>query len=343
VEIVFDAIHRLNEGFELTRLNELLIVSVLGFLVNMIGLTAFGHAHHHGHSHDHSHNHSHSNDHSHKHTHKSSHDHSHSHSHSHSHHNSHDHGHSNGSNGNFSDSHFNKYPYNSMEVSNPITPALTAPSNSVPPTPLPVDTHSHANENMQGIFLHILADALGSVAVIISTLLTKYNSWSGWDPLASCMIAILIFFSAIPLVKSSGMRLLLSLSHEAEYKCRGVLQGISELRDVVGYAGVRFWMADQEVGTHHDHDHHHHHGQKHEHEHEHEHEHGHNHGHDDDCGGHVTKATIIGVIHIIAGKSADLDDVRDRTDQYLKSRGFDVLLHVETQGEGRCWCGGGLR
>lgn len=52
VEICFDAFERLWEGHELQRLNELLIVSVLGFLVNIVGLTAFGHAHH-GHGHDH--------------------------------------------------------------------------------------------------------------------------------------------------------------------------------------------------------------------------------------------------------------------------------------------------
>jgi hypothetical protein len=88
---------------------------------------------------------------------------------------------------------------------------------------------------MQGIFLHILADALGSVAVIISTLLTKYYGWSGWDPIASCIIAILIFASAIPLVKSSGMRLMLSLPADAEYGIRNTLQELSSLRGVVGY------------------------------------------------------------------------------------------------------------
>src|SRR4051812_44809462 len=46
VEIIFDAFERLWEGHELQRLNELLIVSILGFLVNIVGLTAFGHAHH---------------------------------------------------------------------------------------------------------------------------------------------------------------------------------------------------------------------------------------------------------------------------------------------------------
>jgi zinc transporter 5/7 len=146
--------------------------------------------------------------------------------------------------------------------------------------------HSHDNENMQGIFLHILADALGSVAVIISTLLTKYYGWSGWDPIASCIIAILIFGSAIPLVKSSGMRLMLSLPTDVEYSLRTTLQELSSLRGVVAYAVPKFWLEDEGaahaevhakqlegVGHKHDHDH------DHDHSHDHSHEKGHIHSH----------------------------------------------------------------
>lgn len=298
VEIIFDAFERLWEGSELHRLNELLIVSVLGFLVNIVGLTAFGHAHH-GHGHDHGHDHG-------------------------------DHGHSHG--------------------------------------------HSHDNENMQGIFLHILADALGSVAVIISTLLTKYYGWSGWDPIASCIIAILIFLSAIPLVKSSGMRLMLSLPADIEYGIRNTLQELSSLRGVVGYAVPKFWIEDEgaahaEAHAHehekcdHDHDHGHSHAHE-EHGHSHDHSdhdhsgHAHSHGHDDHSHGHDHHShghdhdhdhdhdhaprgqRILGAIHIIAARAADLEDVRERTAQFLKGKGMDVVLHVEREGDGNCWCGG---
>ncbi|KAJ4366552.1 putative zinc transporter msc2 [Ascochyta clinopodiicola] len=299
LEIIFDASERLWEGHELQRLNELLIVSILGFLVNIVGLTAFGHAHHgHGHSHDHG---------------------------------DHDHGHG----------------------------------------------HSHDNENMQGIFLHILADALGSVAVIISTLLTKYYGWSGWDPIASCIIAILIFLSAIPLVKSSGMRLMLSLPTDAEYGVRNTLQELSSLRGVVGYTVPKFWLEDEgaahaEVhakehkhehehehgacndGHNHDHGHahgheHKHSGHDHDHDHAHDHDHSHSlsnghahaHDHDHDHSHAPGKQRILGVMHIIASQAADLEDVRERTIQFLKGRNMDVVVHVEREGDGRCWCGGG--
>ena len=50
---------------------------------------------------------------------------------------------------------------------------------------------------------------------------------------------------------------------------------------------------------------------------------------------------VLGVIHIIASKTSDLDDVRKRTDSFLRSRGLDVVVQVEREGETRCWCGGG--
>ena len=307
VEIIFDAFHRLREGSELQRLNELLIVSVMGFIVNIVGLTAFGHAHHH-HGHDHGHSHGHE-------------DHSHGHS-------------------------------NSSPMIPPTPMSATTPA---PPPQKPVHHHhDHENENMQGIFLHILADALGSVAVIISTLLTKYYGWSGWDPLASCIISVLIFGSAAPLVKSSGLRLLLTLPDDVEYSVRNTLQEISTLRGVVGYSVPRFWLEDEGTAHAHAHAHEHHHDHDHVHDHSHGHEHGHSHGShsrgdEGQCHGHGEhdheadhsgERKILGVIHIIAARSADLEDVRERVAQFVKGQGMDVVVHVEPEGEGRCFCGG---
>jgi len=124
--VFYEAIGRLFEPPEINT-NRLLIVSVAGFAVNMIGIFSFSHAHahahgggggggcamsqpapvkeqhHHGHSHD-EHGHSHGGG-------------------------SHDHGHSHGSS---------------------------------------QHGHSHSltdNANMKGVFLHVLADTLGSVSI----------------------------------------------------------------------------------------------------------------------------------------------------------------------------------
>lgn len=138
------------------------------------------------------------------HHHGHDHGHSHGHSHDHSHGEKHDHGHSHGHD----------------------------------------HGHDHDNENMRGIYLHVLADTLGSVSVIVSTILTSFWGWSGWDPLASCFIATLIFFSAQPLVFSSARRLLLTVPEGVEYNLRNVLAGIGQQRGVVSYATPKFWMDD---------------------------------------------------------------------------------------------------
>lgn len=88
----------------------------------------------------------------------------------------------------------------------------------------------------------MLADTLGSVAVVISTLLIHFYGWSGFDPIASCLIAILIFASAVPLVKMSASKLLLTVPEDSEYDLREVLGGIAGLRGVVGYAVPKFWL-----------------------------------------------------------------------------------------------------
>lgn len=46
---------------------------------------------------------------------------------------------------------------------------------------------SHHSHNMRGVFLHILADTMGSVGVVISTLMIQYWGWTGFDPIASLL------------------------------------------------------------------------------------------------------------------------------------------------------------
>jgi zinc transporter 5/7 len=58
------------------------------------------------------------------------------------------------------------------------------------------------------MFLHVLADTLGSVGVIISTLSIRYFGWTWADPLCSIFIAVLITASSWPLLKETGEILL---------------------------------------------------------------------------------------------------------------------------------------
>ncbi|KAF9434797.1 putative zinc transporter msc2 [Entomortierella beljakovae] len=175
--IVIEAIERLVHPPEMNT-HRLLLVSFLGFVVNMVGIFAFNHGHAHGHSHGHSHGHDHG----------------------------HGHGHDHG--------------------------------------------HGH-NANMQGVFLHIMADTLGSVGVIISTLLIDWFGWTGFDPIASMFIAILIFLSVIPLIKDSAAVLMLEVPDEKLGSIEHALQQVSNIPGVASYSCARFWPNSPEsmIGT----------------------------------------------------------------------------------------------
>ncbi|KAL8734348.1 MAG: hypothetical protein Q9166_001546 [cf. Caloplaca sp. 2 TL-2023] len=321
IEIVYEAIERLVEGSEMQRIGELLTVSTLGLVVNLVGVTAFGHAHHghshgshdHGHSHgghDHGHDHG-GHDHGHRH---GSNDHNHTHE-KHEHYNDenvktgkphehHDHHHSdekhNGGQEHIHQHeqvvHLHASPNPSSYSSVPATPSKPTHSHLHASEVAPHHHHSHGNENMHGIYLHILADTLGSAAVVASTLLIHFYGWSGFDPLASCLIAILIFASAIPLVKSSAKTLLLTVPEDTEFDLREALAGVSALKGVVGYAAPKFWLGEGD------------------------------------------ERKVLGVIHITAARGADMEELKERAVAYLKSKHMDVLVQVEREGMNRCWC-----
>jgi zinc transporter 5/7 len=175
--------------------NRLLIVSVGGLVVNLVGIVAFSDAHAHAHGGHCSHSHSNAPSHGHQH----SHSHVDKHSHHHHHHHSTD--------------------------------------------------GSHPNANMQGIFLHVLADTLGSVAVIISSLLIQQFGWHVADPICSLFLSGLIFLSVIPLVRESMKTLLLVPSDfPGLQKC---LEKIHHIEGVVHYSHAHFWQLSSSalVGT----------------------------------------------------------------------------------------------
>ncbi|KAJ2477353.1 putative zinc transporter msc2 [Coemansia sp. RSA 2131] len=104
-------------------------------------------------------------------------------------------------------------------------------------------THGHhRSQNMQGVFLHVLADTLGSVGVIISTLLIQTFGWTGFDPLASIAIAGLIFASVVPLVRDSVHMLLLRLPDQSQADVRAAVNQITEqVGGIVKLTKVQFW------------------------------------------------------------------------------------------------------
>lgn len=87
--------------------------------------------------------------------------------------------------------------------------------------------HSHSNENMRGVYLHVLADALGSVGVICSSLLIKWKGWYLADPVASIIISGLILASVGPLIAATAAPL---LSRSPEHLDDSILHATSQIR-----------------------------------------------------------------------------------------------------------------
>jgi cobalt-zinc-cadmium efflux system protein len=63
--------------------------------------------------------------------------------------------------------------------------------------------HSHEDLNLKGAFLHIIADALSSIGVLLAALAVWKMHWLWADGVISLFIASLIMVSALPLIQQS--------------------------------------------------------------------------------------------------------------------------------------------
>lgn len=238
--IFSEAVERAVEPPEVKH-ERLFVVSVLGFLVNMVGIFAFQHGHSHGggegHGHSHSvgasHGHSHGvgmDDSDHGHSHEKKHGHSHE---SDSHGHSHDHGHSHGGGDSHGHGHGSSQGHGNDDHSH-ITGAKAA-----------------QKQIMQGVFLHILADTLGSVGVIISSGLIHYFGWMIADPICSMFIATLIAISVLPLLKESIGILMQRTPYSLDLQLPTCYQRVSQLEGVYSVQEPHFWTlcSDVYIGT----------------------------------------------------------------------------------------------
>ncbi|XP_032329441.1 zinc transporter 5 isoform X2 [Camelus ferus] len=113
--------------------------------------------------------------------------------------------------------------------------------------------HSHGsigggmNANMRGVFLHVLADTLGSIGVIVSTVLIEQFGWFIADPLCSLFIAVLIFLSVVPLIKDACQVLLLRLPPEYEKELHTALEKIQKIEGLISYRDPHFWRHSASV------------------------------------------------------------------------------------------------
>uniref|UniRef100_A0A8C7SGU8 Zinc transporter n=1 Tax=Oncorhynchus mykiss TaxID=8022 RepID=A0A8C7SGU8_ONCMY len=237
--LIFTAFFIFSEGVERflepphVNHDRLLPVSVAGLLVNLVGIFVFqhgGHGHSHGgdegHSHSHSlfngnagHGHSHGG-HGHESKHGDGHEHSHGDGHGHSH-GGHSHGHGH--------SHSHKEPH------------CHGKATALPNSPC----------CFTGVFLHIVADTLGSVGVIISALLMQKYDLMIADPICSMCISILIGVSVVPLLRESIGILMQRTPPSLDNALPECYQRVQQLQGVYNLQEPHFWTlcTDVYIGT----------------------------------------------------------------------------------------------
>ena len=77
------------------------------------------------------------------------------------------------------------------------------------------------------MFLHILADTLGSLAVMISIFLIDTFGWIMADPVCSLFLSILIMGSVWPTMRSSALILLQRMPSSFEVPLKSVTKQVN--------------------------------------------------------------------------------------------------------------------
>ncbi|KAK8935899.1 Metal tolerance protein 8 [Platanthera zijinensis] len=101
--------------------------------------------------------------------------------------------------------------------------------------------HYHIDHNMEGIFLHVLADTMGSIGVVISTLLIKYKGWLIADPACSIFISAMIIISVVPLLRNSAEILLQRIPRTHERNLEVARDNLMKIDGVCGIQNMHVW------------------------------------------------------------------------------------------------------
>lgn len=100
-------------------------------------------------------------------------------------------------------------------------------------------TGRHDNLNVRGAWLHVAADALGSVGAIGAGLAIWVFGWMWADIVASVLIGIMVIYSSFALVREAVEVLMEGVP--AHIDVEDVRDSIAELRGVVGVHDLHIW------------------------------------------------------------------------------------------------------
>lgn len=93
--------------------------------------------------------------------------------------------------------------------------------------------------NVKGAYLHMAADTLVSVGVVVSGLIIRYTGWYAVDPLIGIVIAVVIVFSTWDLLRSSLRLSLDGVPKNMDYEIIGKI--IAGTSGVEGFHHMHIW------------------------------------------------------------------------------------------------------
>lgn len=100
--------------------------------------------------------------------------------------------------------------------------------------------------NIKGAFIHLCADALVAIGVVIAAVIIKYTNWQWIDPLVGLLIVVSILWSTWGLLRDSFRLMLDAVPRYIDYQ--GVNKFLSELPGVKEVHHVHIWgLSTKEV------------------------------------------------------------------------------------------------
>ncbi len=93
--------------------------------------------------------------------------------------------------------------------------------------------------NIRSAFVHMLGDALGSIAIIVGAVVIRYTGWVQLDPILSILIALLIVWTAWDIIRESLNILLEGLPRGIQLA--DVAQAMGTVEGVLGVHDLHIW------------------------------------------------------------------------------------------------------
>lgn len=102
---------------------------------------------------------------------------------------------------------------------------------------------SKNNLNMRATYLHIMSDALSSVAIIVGGILIQLFNWWWVDPLVTIAVALYIIYESLPIIKETSK--ILMEGSPANLDFDAIKADLLNLPDVKGVHHLHAWLIDE--------------------------------------------------------------------------------------------------